>query len=92
MEIDEPLMKEWIVRSDREPNAYTALPTTMRSVSMTKSMMSQQNAFLRKLSTQTAMKTINQGPEYDANKNLKAMEQLEQNKAYFSSQMRTKSV
>jgi len=36
-EVDEPLMKEWIVRVDREANAYSALPSTIRSVSQTRS-------------------------------------------------------
>ena len=33
LEVDEPLMKEWIVRADREANAYSAIPTTIRSMS-----------------------------------------------------------
>ena len=56
---------------------------------MTKSMYSQQNAFLRKMSTSSAMKTINQGPD-GVDKN-KAMADLQANKTYFT-QLRNNSV
>ena len=46
-DIDEPLMKEWVVRLDREANAYTAMGSSIRSMSQTKSMMSKTNAFMR---------------------------------------------
>ena len=32
-EIDEPLLKEWIVRVDRDASAYIALGTTVRALS-----------------------------------------------------------
>ena len=32
-EVDEPLMKEWVVRVDRVANAYTALPSSLKSMS-----------------------------------------------------------
>ena len=38
MDVDEPLMKEWIVRTDRDAGAYTALPSSIRSYSQTSSM------------------------------------------------------
>ena len=33
LEVDEPLMKEWIVRVDRDASAYTAIPSSIRSFS-----------------------------------------------------------
>lgn len=33
-EVDEPLMKEWVVRMDRDATAYSALPgSSIRSIS-----------------------------------------------------------
>lgn len=42
-------MKEWIVRTDSDASAYTMLPTTLRSMSMTRSMMSRTNSFLKNI-------------------------------------------
>lgn len=51
MEVDEPLMKEWVVRVDRDAYAYSAVPTTMRSVSQTRSVKSNTSLYLRQLNT-----------------------------------------
>ena len=59
MEVDEPLTKEWIIRSDHDANVYSNVPTTLRAMSQTRSMMSKTNAFLRQFSTKNAMKAIN---------------------------------
>lgn len=48
MDVDQPLMKEWIVRLDQKASAYTALIATNYSVSQTRSIMSKTNAFLKK--------------------------------------------
>ena len=66
-EIDEPLSKEWIVRTDRDSNAYTAMPTSVRSFSQTSSMRARTNAFLRQINSKSAMKVINQNPEKSFN-------------------------
>ena len=59
-EVDEPLMKEWVVRVDRVANAYTALPSTMKSMSQTRNNMAiQTQKQLRKFNTRSALKTIN---------------------------------
>ena len=47
IDLDEPLMKEWIVRTGKDSDAYSAVPTTVRSMSQTQSMMSKTNKFLR---------------------------------------------
>ena len=59
MDVDEPLMKEWVVRIDRDAYAYTSVPTTMRSISQTRSMKSKTSLFLQQLNTNQAMKVIN---------------------------------
>ena len=53
--IDEPLQKEWIVRSD-DSNAYSMMPTTLRSFSMTKSMTAKTNSFLRSINSKSALR------------------------------------
>jgi len=63
MDVDEPLMKEWVVRVDRESNAYSAIPTTMKSMSMTRSMYSKTNQFMRGYNSKSAFKIINKGGE-----------------------------
>ena len=68
MEVDEPLLKEWIVRVDREANTYTSVPTSLRSsmFSHTHSMKSKMNNFMSKYtrghrrSGSVAMKAINE--------------------------------
>lgn len=47
MEIDEPLKKEWIIRTGfADANAYSAVPTTIRSMSQTHSMMVKTNKLM----------------------------------------------
>jgi len=62
MDVDEPLTKEWIIRTGfPDANSYSAVPTTLRSMSQTHSMMVKTNKLLRSLNTASAMKAINQG-------------------------------
>jgi len=42
-------MKEWVVRVDRDAAAYTAVPSTLRAMSQTKSLAQQTTAFMRQL-------------------------------------------
>ena len=58
-EVDEPMMKEWIIRVDREASAYSALATTARALSQTGMAGSQTQKFLRKLNARSALRTIN---------------------------------
>ena len=63
MEVDEPLAKEWVVRVDRESSAYSAIPSTLKSMSMTRSMYSRTNQFMRGFNSRSALKIINKGGE-----------------------------
>lgn len=58
-EVDEPIMKEWVVRVDREASAYTALATTARALSQVGTPGSATQKFLRKLNARSALRTIN---------------------------------
>jgi len=51
------------VRTDRDSNAYTAMPTTVRSFSQTSSMRAKTNALLRQINAKSAMKVINHNPD-----------------------------
>ena len=70
MEVDEPLMKEWIVRVDREANVYSTVPSSIRTslMSQTHSMKFKMNNFMSKYSRghrrsgSVAMKAINEMP------------------------------
>ena len=90
MEIDEPLQKEWIVRTEQNASAYTSLMTTNRSFSCTKSVASRTNAFLEQLSTQKAMKLLNSQASAEKLKTVK--KELDQNRNYFAAQQRNKSL
>ena len=59
MNVDEPLAKEWIVRSDSDKNAYSVMTSTVRSLSMTRSMLSRTNSFLRNLNNRSAARLEN---------------------------------
>ena len=67
MEVDEPLMKEWVVRADQQDSAaYTnGFPTSNRSaLSMSKSLVSRTNQFLSRHQNSmenALMKALNQG-------------------------------
>lgn len=81
-EVDEPLMKEWIVRVDREANAYTALPSTIKSMSQTRSVVLKTQASLRQLNNNSALNstTVNNN---DLAYNEKVNSSLQAKKAYF---------
>ncbi len=78
MDVDEPLMKEWIVRTDRDAGAYTALPSSIRSYSQTSSMKAKTNAYLRQINAKSAMKVIQKNPlkEIDMTKQNDIMDSL----------------
>ena len=79
MEVDEPFMKEWVVRMDADASVYSNVATTLRSFSQTRSMMSKTNQLMRSMGTKSAMRIINKTP---AN-NMKIMDDLNEHRASF---------
>ena len=71
MEVDEPLMKEWVVRTDTDASVYSNVATTLRSFSQTRSMISKTNQLMRSMGTKSAMRIINKTPA-----NMKIMDDL----------------
>ena len=62
MDVDEPLLKEWIVRVDREASSYSLIQTTVKSMSMTRSMVAKTKNLMRgQYTTKNTLRIINQG-------------------------------
>jgi len=60
MDVDEPLLKEWVIRVDREASAYSVIQSSAKSMSMTRSMASRANNMKRgQYSTKNTLKIIN---------------------------------
>ena len=52
-------MKEWLVRLEGDVENFTNVPTTLRSMTQTRSMLSKTNNFLRQYNAKSAMRALN---------------------------------
>lgn len=78
------------MRQESDCNAYSMLPTSLRSVSMTQSLMGKTNAFLRSINSKSALQGVKKNePEVpqtaaQRDKSMKILEELRDTKDFFT--------
>ena len=87
-------MKEWILRTDKDATAYTAVATTLRSMSQTQSMMAKTGKLMRQLNTASAIKQpMNQASTASLKQgNMNIMEELDDSRKEFQNMRYNSSV